>query len=143
VAPDPSDLGQAGPAIFSSVTPGEPWIEQPIEAGRSFHLRTIDVCPSGVGVAGGGAALDPIVLRTTANGEPWLRSTLEGLASGTTVQGVLCTRGESAWAISIGSDGIGSLLLHSTDNGATWAPAAAPVGERTQLRGLARSTERE
>jgi hypothetical protein len=144
VAPAPSDpLARAGPAIFSSVTPGERWVEQPIEAGGSFHLRTIDVCPSGIGVAGGATALDPVVLHTTANGERWLRSTLEGLASGTTVQGVLCTRGESAWAITIGSDGIGSLLLHSTDNGATWAPATTPVGERTQLRGLARSTERE
>ena len=114
-----------------------------------MELHTIDLCSASTGVAGGfgiGAiTFQPVILHTVSDGARWVRSAIDGVPSGTIVQNVLCTQGETAWAITSNVDdgSIGSRFLHSTDSGATWAPAITSVGERTQLRGLARSTERE
>ncbi len=150
VETDPVEIAPL-PAIFSSVAPGEPWIEQPIEATGFVRLRTLDMCSASTGVASGRefgpSTRRPIILHTVPDGTRWIRSVIDGVTSETTIRGILCTRNESAWAITIDpddDDGImGSSFLHSTDGGATWALASTSLANRTQLRGLARSTERE
>lgn len=148
VEPNPTDFAPQ-PGIFSSVAPGEPWIEQPVESEGFVELHTIDLCSASTGVAGGfgigATTFHPVILHTVSDGAQWVQSAIVGVPSGTVIQSVLCTRDESAWAITSNVDpgGIGSRFLHSTDSGATWAPAPTSLGERTFLRGFARSTERE
>jgi len=126
-------------ATIQSSVPGQPWGGTRIELGERVDLNSIKFCDPAHGVVGGSVVLggrdpDALLLTTADGGGAWRQVDLPSGLGPSRIGGLGCVDPESVWAAVNRVGEAGSMLLHSTDRGSSWAQIPSMVETNGRIR---------